>query len=291
MADYPSYSYDRDSRVYTPPAAPITPFSLQQAGAAQLANRGVPYPLPVGSLYGASYPNTNAVAARPAAQPEPQPFNLQFAPPPALPSLPQLNVNVAGGRTATGQSRVAAPASPPALANGDLKGIPANAIPVLRGTELSYDIPGTGQRLYPTLGGGVSEYSPSERLDLARYTEPANIHAQAGIREAGIRAGAELSSARIAQQGAQFRTLAELGATPRPFGAEVVPDPTTGLGISVPTYGVPKINTASGAVEGFTPIGAAAQRAAGPREGATGTINGRQFVVKNGQRVWTDGKP
>lgn len=229
--------------------------------------------------------------AKPMQVPEPQPFNLQFAPPPAV-RVPPLNL----GAVSTNAVAARSPAQPklPSLGvdgNPLPKGVPANAIPVIRGMELSYDIPGTGQRLYPTLNGGVSEYSPEQRLELARYTEPANINAQAGIREAGIRAGAELGAARLAQQGAQFRALAELGATPRPFGATVVPDPTTGLGISVPTYGVPKINSATGAVEGFSSVGPEAQRTAAPREGATGTIGGRQFVVKNGQRVWTDGKP
>lgn len=262
-----------------------------------IAAKGMPYDPLTGRPENTLYPSANAVAPRPAAQAEPKPFNLQFAPPPAPPSLPPLNVNVAGQRAAAGQPRATAPApvraapAAPDLGFGTPKGIPTNAIPVIRGLELSYDVPGTGQRLYPTLNGGASEFSPSERLELARYTEPAQIGADASVRGAGIRAGADVAGARLAAESNRFNTLATLGATPRPFGSEVVPDPTTGLGISVPTYGVPKINRGTGAVEGFTPIGAAAQRAAGPREGATGTIGGRQFVVKNGQRVWTDGKP
>src|SRR5438045_6012688 len=65
-----------------------------------------------------------------AQQAQPQPFELRFAPPPAAPSLPQLNVNIAGSRgvAAPRQTATTAPVdefTPP-------KGIPSNAIPVLR---------------------------------------------------------------------------------------------------------------------------------------------------------------
>lgn len=251
-----------------------------------IAAKGMPYDPLTGRPENTLYPSANAVAPRPA-QPEPKPFNLQFAPPPSVPNLPPLDISVAGQRAPAALQ----PRAPAALAaaNGNPKGIPANAIPVIRGSELSYDIPGTGQRFYPTVDGRVSEFSPSERLELARYTEPAQIGADASVRGASIRAGADVQQARIGAESNRFNTLTTLGATPRPFGSEQ--NPESPFAPALPTYGVPRINPVSGAVEGFTPIGAAAQRATQPREGATGTIGGRQFVVKNGQRVWTDGKP
>lgn len=256
------------------------------------AGQGAPMGLPninVGAYgYGRGAPATDATRAiQPSqqTQAQPQPFNLQLAPPPAPPQLPPLSINVAGAqRTGSPAARAAAPTAPVDEFTPP-KGIPANAIPVLRNGELSYDIPGTGQRLYPTLGGGASEYSPAERLDLARYIEPARIGAEASVRGAGIRAGADVQSARLAQEGAKFRTLAELGATPRPFGSELVQDPATGLGVALPTYGVPKINANTGSVE-FSPIGAAAARQqSAPREGATGTYGGKKVVYKGGKWV------
>lgn len=235
------------------------------------------------------FPRTDATQRIPTGVPAPQPFNLQMQPPPPLPSLPPLNISAAGGRTQSAAPRAAAPVSP-AAASDLPRGIPSNAIPVIRGGEfgatLSYDIPGTGQRLYPTLGGGVSEYSPVERLELARYTEPAQIGADAAVRGAGIRAGADVQQSRIAAEANRFNTLATLGATPRPFGSELVPDPVTGLGVAVPTYGVPRINQGTGAVEGFAPIGpGAARQQSAPREGATGTYQGQKVIYKNGKWV------
>lgn len=236
------------------------------------------------------FPSTDATQRIQPGVPQPQPFNLQVQAPPPVPSLPPLNISVAGQRAPASQQRTTSPAAP---TNALPKGVPANAIPVIRGLELSYDIPGTGQRLYPTLGGGVSEFSPSERLELARYTEPAQIGADAAVRGAGIRAGADVTGARIAAESAKFRTLAELSGGTAASGQEVVPNPAGPAFPSsvVTTFSQREIDPSTGMVTGFKPIGPAAQRAAQPREGMTGTIGGRQFVVRNGQRVWTDGKP
>jgi hypothetical protein len=162
--------------------------------------------------------------------------------------------------------------------------------------DLSYDIPGTGQRLYPTINGGVSQFNPEQQFELARYVEPERIRAGAEVQSAGIRSGGEvaaaLGAARIGQEGAFKRQLLETTATPRPFGTEAYHDPNTNLTVPLPTYGVPQIDTNTGVVKGFTPIGAAAQRA-NPNVKVGDTYNAPdgkygQYTVKNKKIVATE---
>ena len=204
---------------------------------------------------------TRPIAA-PAAPVQPQPFKLNYLPPPApyIPPLPTITTQTHAGKPVPATTPLG---SPPAD-NGLPKGVPANAIPVIRGGEngavLSYDIPGTGQRLYPTLRGGASEYTPEQRFDLARYTEPAQIRAGAEVQSAGIQAGGGIRQAQIASDTNRFNTIATLSNIPHPYGAEV--NPVSPFAPALPTYGLPQINPATGLNTGSTLIGAAAQRAA-----------------------------
>lgn len=234
--------------------------------------------------------STNAVAPAANQVPEPKPFNLTFAPPPSvyIPPLPVANV-----RTQSGQPTPrATPLGTPPSDNGLPKGVPANAIPVIRGMDLSYDIPGTGQRLYPTLQGGVSEYNPEQRFQLAQYTEPAQIRAGAEVQSAGIRSAADVKAAlgaqQIAQQGANTRELIQAQTRSVPIGTSI--DTSAGYAVPVTNYGLPTLdpNNPTAGVK-ITPFGPSAQRSQ-LQEGATGTQNGRPVKVVNGKLVYTDNK-
>jgi hypothetical protein len=155
--------------------------------------------------------------------------------------------------------------------------------------DLSYDIPGTGQRLYPTINGGVSQYNPDQRFELARYTEPAQIHAGAEVQSAGIRSAGEVAAttgaARIAQAGALQRDILQANTTTRQSGQDSFID-SLGVPHTVTTYVAPQIDAQNPTgLPTFAPVGPSAQRASQkPQPGMfydapDGNYNG--FSVKN----------
>lgn len=237
--------------------------------------------------------STNAVAPAANQVPAPKPFNLTFAPPPPVyvPPLPTINTRTQAGEPTPRATPLGAPPSD----NGLPKGVPANAIPVIRGLDLSYDIPGTGQRLYPTLNGGVSEYNPEQRFQLAQYTEPAQIRAGAEVQAAGIRGGAEVAAAtraqQIAQQGATTRELIQAQTKSVPIGTSI--DTSAGYAVPVTNYGLPTLNPnnpTSGVT--VTPFGPTADRqAVKPKVGGSYNAPDGKYgniTVKNGKVISVD---